>query len=438
MSRVTAATPPAPNHSAATRWHRGVRRLYESPPSGLLFVAAVAVVSVAVVISHRPDAVTRPQFFAEDGLNWYAEVYKSGPFAQFFTPYAGYLQIVSRIVAGLSLLVPVGSAPLVFAIAAIICQVLPAVFLASTRLSPLIPNSWVRLGLAFIYLASPGASGIDAILTDAQWHLAVLSFLILIAPRPTRWTWLGLDLAALLIAGLSGPFALFLAPLALSLSLRRRDKQQWVVTAVVWAAATITAAVLALNLVSERSTLLQHTHGALLTAVEIVGLRVVMVGVIGTREAAHLQLVGGSLALTMAAATGVVLGAVAFYYATFEGRLFLLYGLISTGAALVAEHSIWPLLLGTGGSQYWFIPILAWILSLVVLTAKARPYLLRVGAALLCVCFVIYGTPHDWVYPPMANEHFQRSVSELAHARPGQRVLFNEDPPGYRFVLVKK
>ncbi|MGC1185405.1 MAG: hypothetical protein WBA31_09710 [Candidatus Dormiibacterota bacterium] len=421
------------------RWLQVARRRFESPPRGRIFLLGVALVATALVILHRPDAVTNPQFFAEDGVNWYSQAYTLGPFVPFLTPYAGYLQVTSRIVAGLSLLVPIGWAPLVFVLAAIGCQVLPVVFLASDRLATIIPNTWLRLALGFAYLNVPGASGIDAILTDAQWHLAVLSYLIMIAPRPHKWYWRSLDIVGLAIAGLSGPFALFLAPLALVVSLRRsQDLQQWLVTGVLWATASVTAVVLVINLQSERATLLHHASGTLLTAVDVVGVRIVMVAIIGTREAGHLQGVFGTPLLTAAVAGGLVLGILAFYYASFEARIFLAYGAVLAVAALVAERSIWTILLGTGGSQYWFVPILAWVLALTVLAWRARSTLLRGLAVLLCTSFVLYGIPHDWRYPPLPNEHFARAAATFQRARPGQEVLFREVPPGWVFELVKK
>jgi hypothetical protein len=219
---------------------------------------------------------------------------------------------------------------------------------------------------------------------------------------------------------------------------RRRNTRQWYVSGVLVVTAVIAALVLVVTLHSERGTIFQHTTGTLLTALDVIGIRVIMVPVIGTREAGHFAVLGGSALLTAAALGGIVLAGVAFYYATFESRLFLVYGVLAAAAALVAEHSIWNLLLGTGGAQYWFVPMLSWMCALVILSLQAKPALLRGLACLLCLLFLIYGVPHDWRFPPMPNEHYSHYVELFNRAKPGQRVHFFEDPPGWGFVLIKR
>src|SRR5947209_646287 len=152
----------------------------------------VFVVVAAVVISRRPDALLNPQFYAEDGAVWYAQAYNFGWLHSLTLPQAGYLQTLPRLVAGLSLLVPFGSAPLLMNWAAIGFQVLPVTVLLSSRCSGWAPL-WVRGLQALLYLAMPTSREIDAVLSNAQWHLALVACMVAFAHAPTNASWKAFD-----------------------------------------------------------------------------------------------------------------------------------------------------------------------------------------------------------------------------------------------------
>ena len=143
------------------------------------FYLVSSAVSFLIIFSRRPDAILNPQFWAEDGRVWYADAYNQGVIYSFFTPEAGYYQTISRLVAVFAQIFPLGYAPLFFNLAAIFVKILVVNFLLSSRLSNLIPSLAGRMLLAFIYLAMPHSHETNANLTNAQWHLAMLSFLII-------------------------------------------------------------------------------------------------------------------------------------------------------------------------------------------------------------------------------------------------------------------
>ncbi|MCV5941529.1 glucosyl transferase, partial [Escherichia coli] len=89
-------------------------------------------------------------------------------------PEAGYFQTFSRLTAIASLSVPLAYAPLFFYLTAIAVQISVAGFIASERLSDLLPDKKWRLALAFGYLAMPHSWEIYANVTNSQWHLALL------------------------------------------------------------------------------------------------------------------------------------------------------------------------------------------------------------------------------------------------------------------------
>src|SRR3954465_704634 len=82
--------------------------------------------AVAIIIARRPDTILYPQFYGEDGHVWFADAYNLGPIPSLFRTEGGYLQMVSRLSADLSLLFPLATAPLVLNIVGLVLQALPA------------------------------------------------------------------------------------------------------------------------------------------------------------------------------------------------------------------------------------------------------------------------------------------------------------------------
>ena len=72
----------------------------------------------------------------------------------------------------------------------------------------------MRLLIAFIYLALPHSSEVLANVTNTQWHLGLLAFLIVIAQPSRQKGWRVFDIAAVLISAISGPICLLMTPVA--------------------------------------------------------------------------------------------------------------------------------------------------------------------------------------------------------------------------------
>jgi hypothetical protein len=168
----------------------------------LAFVALVAL-AMAVAASRRPDAVLNPQFWAEDGAQWFAGAYNQGWLQPFLTAHTGYFQTLSRAVGALGQPLGVASAPLFFNLVALFVQILPGLFILSRRFEPAIPSLGLRCILGAVYLATPNFE-VHANITNAQWHLALLAFMVIVAAPSRRWWWRLLDLSALVLCGLSG------------------------------------------------------------------------------------------------------------------------------------------------------------------------------------------------------------------------------------------
>src|SRR5439155_14577916 len=69
------------------------RRNVQRVPSWYLQLVVFAL-GFAIVVARRPDAISNPQFWAEDGKFWYADAYNTGGIGLFLKPYYGYLHLV--------------------------------------------------------------------------------------------------------------------------------------------------------------------------------------------------------------------------------------------------------------------------------------------------------------------------------------------------------
>ena len=168
--------------TAATSSKRAV-----SQPSGarahVVFWAIAIAVTATLLVFRRPDAVFHAQFWAEDGVVWFADAYNHGGLRALLFARDGYLQVFPRLGAAAALWVPLVHAPLVMNLIALAIESVPPLFLLSTRMRNLGPLG-LRCGLALLYLFVPDSSEVHAIITDSQSQLAVLGCLVLIAEVP--------------------------------------------------------------------------------------------------------------------------------------------------------------------------------------------------------------------------------------------------------------
>ncbi|PYU92765.1 MAG: hypothetical protein DMG25_11250 [Acidobacteria bacterium] len=207
------------NRIDALRIDRNVQRV----PSWCVQLAVFGL-ALAIVVSRRPDAVSNPQFWAEDGKFWYADAYNTGGIRPFLWPYFGYLHFVPRLTALVAQALPLRRGPLLFNLVAIVIEILPVQLLVSSRLSGLGGVS-TRMLLAFLCLSLPHTSETHSNITNAQWYLALLAFLVLVSAPARTWGWRSFDILAVVSSSLSGPFAFMLAPVAALVWWKRRGRK---------------------------------------------------------------------------------------------------------------------------------------------------------------------------------------------------------------------
>lgn len=152
------------------------------------------------------DALSNPQFWAEDATVFFKEQFGTS-LPQLFTPYAGYLHFIPRLVAWFASWLPVVKAPLIYNASAILLTT-AAIVVTCRRMRPFVPV-WI---VALSFLAVPTSGEILGTITNAQWFLQFpLAALCLTPYQPARGWMVWLRPLTVLAISLTGPFSVVLA-----------------------------------------------------------------------------------------------------------------------------------------------------------------------------------------------------------------------------------
>lgn len=403
------------------------------------FHLGVTLCCLVLLFSRRPDAFLNPQFWAEDGRVWYADAYNHGIFYSLLTPEAGYYQTISRVVAIVALLVPLVLAPVIFNLVAIGMKLIVANFLVSERVSDLVPHVAIRIASAFIYIALPHSAETHGNLTNVQWHLALLAFLLIIAPGKGTAGRV-FDVVTIAMSSVSGPFCLLLLPIAAIRLAMRRERWNLVLLAILAAGTVVQLSAL---LTTDRPS--RQPLGATFALGQgIIAGHWFLSAIVGERW--HGWLIRNSAWSTAGAVVVniVGLGLIAYTWinAKLELRLLILFSVMIVVAALISPASSsdvpqWTAMWMSGnGSRYWLIPILCFFAVLLFNASRESPSLVRYGAIVLMIASLV-GIAADWRYPRFKDLEFQRQAEAFEIAPLGQEVVIPINPD-WEMRLQKK
>jgi len=402
----------------------------------LLVLAA----SGLIIVSRKPDTVLNPQFWAEDGTVWYADAYNHGPIYSLFTPEAGYFQTFSRLVGIFSQMFPLEYGPIIFNLTAILVQSTVACFILSSRLSGSIPSIYFRLSIAFLYLALPHSYEVHANVTNAQWHLGLLCFLIIAAGPSRKIFWRVFDFCVVFVSALSGPLCLLLIPVAGIKFLQTREKGLVPVSALLVSGAAVQGIAL---LTHARPT--SADLGAGIGLFIQITFRHIFVGPIIGQGGFHLlteYLGWNAVLIGVVCLFGTALMSYALLKATLELRLFILFSVLIYAAALISPavtptDGQWSAIAAHNTSvRYWFIPGICVLVTLLFLAWNSASRFIRYASIAILV-FLPYGIVKDWSDPKFQDLSFSRYAKEFEIAAPGTEVTIPVNPD-WEMKLIKK
>jgi hypothetical protein len=417
----------------------------------LAVAAALLAAFSALIAARRPDVLLRPQFYAEDGMVWYANAHNwaAGGLTAIFVPYGGYLQVFPRLAAVVAQLVGLAAAPLLLNAIALLVQAVAPVFLLSDRFERALPGRHRRLLLSFLLVAVPNMMEIHGNVTNSQVHLALLALLVLLAEPASSAAWRAFDVGCLVISGVSGPFCVLLLPIAALCWLRERARWSLVRLLVVGAVALVQASVLVRRGPMHRVAAVVGAYGASPTSLlDLVGSQIFVAGLGGVWSYASLR--EGLFARqpwlpVLIGALGLVLLVRALLLTrSFALRVLLLFAVLHFSAGLTTpiifgDKPVWELLKTPGaGQRYYYFATLAMIVTLLwMVAADPRRALRGVAAALLAVLLLV-GVRRDWRLPPHPDLGFAAQAQRYADAAPGQKVSLRITPEPWTMELVKR
>jgi hypothetical protein len=293
--------------------------------------------------------------------------------------------------------------------------------------------------MAVIYLLLPNARDVHITITNAQWHLAVLACISLLACVPGTILWRAFDVAVCMLCGLTGPFCFVLAPMGFLFSWKRR--QRWYLIPA--GAMAICAIIQIFALLVSRPARFDDPLGASPQLfIRILAGDVYLGALLG--HWAPLEFHVLFYACVALIGTGLVLYAIV--NASLEFRLFVVFAaaifLASIATPITGQHAEpqWWHLRGSLGTRYWFLPTLAFLWCLIWCATSAASILMRraaiCGAAILCI-----GIVADWRYPAFVDLHFPEYAKVFDASPPGMAVTIPLNPRKsqlWEVRLVKK
>lgn len=409
----------------------------------ILFQIILFLAAFLIVLSRRPDAVLNAQFYGEDGTLWYPDAYQLGLWS-LFKPAAGYLHILTRLIALLTLLVPFALAPLVANVSAIVVQILPVNVFCSGRFST-IPLP-MRLFGSVLYLAVPNSFEIHANLTNVQWHLSLLACLLLLARPAASMAWRVFDGVVLGLTSVSSPMGVLLVLVAVGLWWKRRDAACVRSFALLVPGAAIELLTFALSWRSRRFTtigphgetiLINARNGASLTRFFVItGRQVFVSSLLGLKTQSSLvHLRGVHWIDVIATIIGFAVFLYVMRYAVIELKIFVAFALGMLALALIHPlaglpfRSQWDWLCIPGcGNRYYFMPMLAFLASLVWIATRGASSPAWRGLAIALLLLLPIGIVRDWRYPPYVDYHFPEYARQFDQAPPGAEVTIPINP----------
>jgi hypothetical protein len=192
-------------------------------------VAAIVGAALALTIWRAPQYLVAPNFWAEDGLLFFAGAWNQGVGAGLVQRPLGYLQLYSNLAASLAAwlvglgVVPLEAAPRVPAIAGLVAQLAPIVLVA-TAAAPAWGGAWRRAAAVAIVLFGSRTGGIWLDATNGQYFLALAAVVVLLEPADVGRVRRRAHAVVVGLATLAGPVACFLMPLFLWKAWRTRAR----------------------------------------------------------------------------------------------------------------------------------------------------------------------------------------------------------------------
>ena len=395
----------------------------------------MVLISTIVLFLRRPDAILNAQFWAEDGAVWYQYAYNNDfSLTTLAEPYAGYLGTFPRLVSIFSGAVGVAHAPLFFSLVALSVQLIPVMYVWGSRFEKLVPSKVFRVYLTAAYLLLPYTAEIHANVTNSQWFLAVVAFLIVFLPEAKSLTQKLLDNGILIIACLSGPFSIFLLfILGLQATIYRNkqiiSRNKFIILGL---AASIQLLVILLGHIARENS---DMGISISTFSVIIGGQIFGAGILGWQSIKVLTLNLWVTPLITA------LGSIFIIYVLWKApkmlKAFVVYATLVLMVTLLFPNGAYPNLtwwetLGTpqAGGRYFYLAHLALLISIGWFYSYHKSGVVKVCVGVLVAVALLFGVRTDFRHSELKNYNYDIFVNRYKTAQQGEKIQ-TEIAPGF-------
>ncbi len=375
--------PVSASHDQARHW----LSRWATLGTGWLWAPAATLVLYSL---RAPQTFLHPQLWAEDAVIFFSDQRRLGVRA-FVVPYAGYLHAAPRLTAAAASLFSAVHLPAFYAWTSVAIALWTAATIATARL----PFAWL---LGAVLLLPPHAGEIFGTLTNVQWVMAPGLALSVAAPSPFGRGARISQLAFCLVAGLTGPFSVFLAPIGLW----RWWQDRWnPYSAALCAIVCGTAAIQAWVIVSMSS-----PHGSILEPWDLA--RTIIDRTIGQLAAGHrtIDVLDAIKDIVVVCAAVAALGSCRSTFASLFGFGAFFMGAVWLKFSDLSFHNLDGI---ETGDRYFYIPrlILLWAVIITAITSRRPSAILAVAAlAMIALDFSQWRQPKLLVLPwkPLAEK----------------------------------
>lgn len=394
-----------------------------------------------VIVARRPDIITNPQLWAEDGAIWLKQAYDLGFIHSLLLPANGYYQTISRLTIGAYSLVGIENVALFSTLIAISIRCLFLCLILSSRMR-FIPMRF-RFVFCLYFLLMPNIDEGYINITNAHWYLCMYLLAVIISDEPKGAAWQTHDIALCILSCLSGPFVIFMSvPLLVKRLIQNKSIVSCLKNIKLFDVVFLVCFLIQIQAILGTSDANRPSHPlgfSVHLLVNIIGYRIssgfILDNLAFSNIAHDFQI---NLALCFVSLLIVIF---CFCRGDWRVRSIAFMAIIMLSLTLIKptmsdSEDQWPLLLVPGlGERYFFIINCIWFCGIAYFIANITKIKIM-HYVLYAMC--IYASFSYFKIYPLEDVGYRRAISELASSQPGSQVKIPLNPLGLWSVTLQK
>jgi hypothetical protein len=363
----------------------------------------VLVLSTLLLFARRPDVFLNPQIYAEDGVVFLTQQRAQG-YTAIFVPYAGYYNLVPRLIAWLADQFPLYYTPVIYNSVAFLIFLLVILFIFLNSPGSDLQKS--SFALAPVLLPYTGDLFVSVV--NIQWVLAMmLPFLYTQLPL-SNWRRTALSVFIILLVGLTGPFVVVSCPLLLY---RLWQQKRPNIHEACFVAATVIAVVIQGACMFKEAPAAASATALWNDWLQAIFARFGAFLYFGRHLPEHLPVITAIASSVIIFST---LWAALFVRKEYRCRALIIfaYGLIIFGVVM-KKFAATPLSLhpAVAGQRYYVLPYLSFFLFYLMLARESRNWLKWLGRTGLLL--MLFSTASSFRIAPLPDFPWHENIKQL-------------------------